>query len=88
LIRDTDGSIYNGSIYYFGSHVHGSHSVYLPKPGVTVTVTQTRLSQSHKTLAPLGTITMARAGAKWLYRFSKLTQLIRIHLKQAHKRSN
>jgi hypothetical protein len=52
------------------------------------TVTQTRLSRSRKTLAPLGTITMTRARAKGLCDFSKLTQLTRIHLEQAHKRCN
>jgi hypothetical protein len=53
-----------------------------------VAVTQTRLSRSRKTLAPLGKITMARARAKRLCGFSKLTQLIRNHLEQALKRSN
>jgi hypothetical protein len=52
------------------------------------TVTQTRLSRSHKTLAPLGTITTARARAEGLFGFSKLTQLTRILLEQALKRSN
>jgi hypothetical protein len=51
-------------------------------------VTQTRLSRSHKTLAPLGTITMAHARAEGLCGLSKLTQLTRIHLEQALKRSN
>jgi hypothetical protein len=51
-------------------------------------VTQTRLSRSRKTLAPLGTITMAHARAEWLCGFSKLTQLTRIHLEQAIKQSN
>jgi hypothetical protein len=51
-------------------------------------VTQTRLSRSRKTLAPLGIITIARTRAEGLCGFSKLTQLIRIHLKQALKRSN
>jgi hypothetical protein len=37
---------------------------------------------------PLGIITMARVRAEGLCGFSKLTQLIRIHLEQAHKRSN
>jgi hypothetical protein len=47
----------------------------------TVTVmTQTRLSRSRKTLAPLGTITMDRPRAEGLCGFSKLTQLTRIHL--------
>jgi hypothetical protein len=53
-----------------------------------VAMTQTRLSQSRKTLAPLGTITMAHAWAERLCGFSKLTQLIRIHLEQALMRSN
>jgi hypothetical protein len=53
-----------------------------------VTITQTRLSRSHKTLDPLGTFTMARTRAEVLCGFSKLTQLTRIHLEQAHKRSN
>jgi hypothetical protein len=43
-------------------------------------VTQTRLSRSHKTLTPLGTITTAHARAEGLCGFSKLTQLTRIHL--------
>jgi hypothetical protein len=51
-------------------------------------VTQTRLSRSRKTLAPLGTITMARARAEGLCGFTKLTQLTRVHLEQALKRSN
>jgi hypothetical protein len=51
-------------------------------------VTQTQLSQSHKTLTPLGTITRTRTRAEGLCGFSKLTQLTMIHLKQAHKRSN
>jgi hypothetical protein len=51
-------------------------------------VTQTRLSRSRKTLTPLGTITTARARAEGLCGFSKLTQLTRIHLEQALKRSN
>jgi hypothetical protein len=37
---------------------------------------------------PLGTITAARARAEGLFGFSKLTQLTRIHLEQALKRSN
>jgi hypothetical protein len=49
------------------------------------TVTQTRLSQSCKTLAPLRTITTARARAEGLCGFSKLTQLTRIHLEQAER---
>jgi hypothetical protein len=51
-------------------------------------VTQTRLSRSRKTLAPLSTITTARARADGLCGFSKLTQLTRIHLEQALIRSN
>jgi hypothetical protein len=51
-------------------------------------VTQTQLSRSRKTIAPLSTITTARARAKGLCDFSKLTQLIRIHLEKAHKWSN
>jgi hypothetical protein len=53
-----------------------------------VVVTQTRLSRSHKTLAPLGTISMARARAEGLCGFSKLTQLTRILQEQALMRSN
>jgi hypothetical protein len=52
------------------------------------TVTQTRLSRSRKTLAPLGTITTARARAEGLCGLSKLTQQSRVHLEQALKRSN
>jgi hypothetical protein len=51
-------------------------------------VTQTRLSRSHKTLAPLGKITTTRTRAKELCGFSKLTQLTRIHLEQTLMRSN
>jgi hypothetical protein len=51
-------------------------------------VTQTRLSRSRKTLAPLGTITTARARAEGLCGFTKLTQLTRVHQEQALKRSN
>jgi hypothetical protein len=51
-------------------------------------VTQTRLSQSRKTLAPLGTITTAHARAQGLCGFTKHTQLTRVHLEQALKRSN
>jgi hypothetical protein len=51
-------------------------------------VTQTRLSRSRKTLAPLGTITTTRARAEGLCGFSKLTQLTRIHLEQALMWSN
>jgi hypothetical protein len=51
-------------------------------------VTQTRLSRSRNTLAPLGTITTAHARAEGLCGLSKLTQLTRVHLEQALKRSN
>jgi hypothetical protein len=51
-------------------------------------VTQTQLSRSRKTLAPLGTITTARTRAEGLCGFTKLTQLTRVHLEQALKRSN
>jgi hypothetical protein len=51
-------------------------------------MTQTWLSQSHKTLAQLGIITMARTRADGLCRFSKLTQLTMIYLEQVHKQSN
>jgi hypothetical protein len=51
-------------------------------------VTQTWLSRSRKTLAPLGTITTVHARAEGLCGLSKLTQLTRIHLEQALIRSN
>jgi hypothetical protein len=51
-------------------------------------MTQTRLSRSCETLAPLGIITIAHKRADGLCGFSKLTQLTRMHLEQAHKRSN
>jgi hypothetical protein len=51
-------------------------------------VTQTRLSRSRKTLAPIDTITTARARAEGLCGLSKLTQQSRVHLEQALKRSN
>jgi hypothetical protein len=51
-------------------------------------MTQTRFSRSRKTLAPLGTITTAHVRAKGLCGFTKLTQLTRVHLEQALKRSN
>jgi hypothetical protein len=51
-------------------------------------VTQTRLSRSRKNLAPLGAITTARARAEGFCGLSKLTQLTRIHLKQALMWSN
>jgi hypothetical protein len=55
---------------------------------IVAVVTQTRLSRSRKTLAPLGTTTTARTRAEGLCVFSKLTQLTRIHLEQALMRSN
>ena len=51
-------------------------------------VTQTRLSRSRKTLAPLGTNTTTHARAEGLCGLSKLTQQSRVHLEQALKRSN
>jgi hypothetical protein len=51
-------------------------------------VTQTRLSRSRTTLAPLGTITTAYARAEGLCGFFKLTQLTRIHLEQVLMWSN
>jgi hypothetical protein len=51
-------------------------------------MTQTRLSRSRKTLAPLGTITTTHTRGEGLCVFSKLTQLTRFHLEQALKRSN
>jgi hypothetical protein len=51
-------------------------------------VIQTRLSLSHKTLAPLGTVTTACTRAEGLCGLSKLTQLTRVHLEQALMRSN
>ena len=51
-------------------------------------VTQTRLSRSRKTLAPLGTIKTTHARAEGLCGFTKLTQLTRIHIEQALMRSN
>jgi hypothetical protein len=53
-----------------------------------VAVTQTRLSRSRKTLAPLDTITTTHARAERLCGFSKLTQQTRIHLEQALMWSN
>jgi hypothetical protein len=63
---------------------HGPRSLLYMVAGMT----QTWLSRSRKTLAPLGTITTARARAEGLCGFSKLTQLTRIHLEQALMRSN
>jgi hypothetical protein len=51
-------------------------------------VTQTRLSRSRKTLAPLGSITTAHARVEGLCGFTKLTRLTRVHLEQALKWSN
>jgi hypothetical protein len=53
-----------------------------------VAMTQTQLSRSRKTLAPLDTITTACARAEGLCGLSKLTQLTRFHLEQALMRSN
>jgi hypothetical protein len=63
---------------------HGPHSLRY----TVVVVTQTGLSRSPKTLSPLVTITTARTKAEGLCGFSKLTQITRIHLEQALKRSN
>jgi hypothetical protein len=52
---------------------HGPRSLQYTVAGVT----QTRLARSRKTLAPLGTITMAHTRAEGLCGFSKLTQLTR-----------
>jgi hypothetical protein len=51
-------------------------------------VTQTRLSWSRKTLAPLGTPMTTHERAEGLCCFTKLTQLIRVHLDQALEQSN
>jgi hypothetical protein len=51
-------------------------------------VTQTRLSRSRKTLAPLGPLITTHARAEGLCGFTKLTQLTRVHLEQALERSN
>jgi hypothetical protein len=63
---------------------HGPRSLWY----TVAVVTQTRLSRSRKTLAPLDTITMARIRAEGLCDFSKPTQLTRIHLEQVLMRSN
>jgi hypothetical protein len=63
---------------------HGSRSLRY----TMATVTQTCLSRSRKALAPLCTITTARARAEGLCGLSKLTQLTTIHLEQALMRSN
>jgi hypothetical protein len=55
---------------------------------MVVAMTQTRLSRSRKTLAPLGTISTSHARAEGLCGFFRLTQLTRIHLEQALMRSN
>ena len=62
----------------------GPHSLWY----TVAVVTQTLLSQSRKTLAPLSTNTMAHTRAEGLCGFTKLTQLTRVHLEQALKRSN
>jgi hypothetical protein len=59
-----------------------------PRRYTVAAVKQTRLSRSRKTLAPVGTITTAHTRTEGLCSFSKLTQLTRIHLEQAQKRSN
>jgi hypothetical protein len=51
-------------------------------------VTQTRLSRSRKSLAPTRYNYNDSHKSQGVVCFSKLTQLTRIHLEQAHKRSN
>jgi hypothetical protein len=51
-------------------------------------VTQTRLSRSRKTLAPLGIITTTHARTEGLCGFSKITQLTRFHLEKVLMWSN
>jgi hypothetical protein len=51
-------------------------------------VSHKRLTRSHKTLAPLGTITTTYVRVEWFCGFFKLTRLTRNHLEPAHKRSN
>jgi hypothetical protein len=69
----------------FWSRHHGPH--YLRY--TVAAATQTRLSLSHKTLAPLGTILQQiTQEPRVCVGFSKLTQLTRKNLEQAHKRSN
>jgi hypothetical protein len=68
----------------FRPKCHGPRSLWY----TVAAVTQTRLPRSRKTLAPLDTITTARARAEGLCGFTKLTQLTRVHLEQALKRSN
>jgi hypothetical protein len=63
---------------------HGPRSLWY----MVATVTQTQLPWFRKTLAPLDTITTAHATAEGSCGFSKLTQLTRVHLEQALKRSN
>jgi hypothetical protein len=56
---------------------------------MVATVTQTRLLRSYKTLAPLSTILQwLTQEPRGLVGFSKLTQLTRNNLEQAHNRSN
>jgi hypothetical protein len=50
-------------------------------------VTQTRLSWSRKTFAPLGTITTAHARVEGLCDFSKLNQPTRVHQEQVFQQS-
>jgi hypothetical protein len=51
-------------------------------------VTQTRLSQSRKTLAHLVQLQRLTQESRGFVGFSKLNQLTRIHLEQVYKRSN
>jgi hypothetical protein len=63
---------------------HGPRSLWY----TVAAMTQMRLSRSRKTLAPLDTITTARARAEGLCGFTKFTQLTRVDLEQALMRSN
>jgi hypothetical protein len=68
----------------FRPKYRGPHSLWY----TVAVVTQTRLPRSRKTLAPLGTITTARARVEGLCGFTTLTQLTRVLLEQALKQSN
>jgi hypothetical protein len=68
----------------FRSKRHGPRSLWY----TVATVTQTRLSRSRKTLAHSIQLQQLAQEPRDCVVFSKLTQLTRIHLEQAHKRSN
>jgi hypothetical protein len=74
----------SSTLSFFWPKRHGPRSLRY----TVATVTQTQLSRSRKTLAPLDTIITAHARAEGLCDFSKLTQLTRIHLEKALKWSN